>query len=179
MTIQEVLSMKEKLPVVDLHARFVRAHEKKTGTSDYGEWSIQNFEIEDDTGTITVMAHNRPEDFSQLGWEGKEILISAVKTKNGWNGAFTINDTYNNTTIRKIKLNKFGVCQLATTNQEHPTQEPPKPQKLDISQAAEIMEFCHRLAQSLYPDAPDAAATVGNTLFIAIANGRVSTRENQ
>lgn len=180
MTVKEVLAMKEKLPVVDLHVRFIRAYEKKTGTGEYGDWSIQNFDVADDTGTITVAAFNRPEDFAQLGWEEKPILISAVKTSKGWTGASTFDDTYNNTTTRKIRLTKLGICtidQHPAVSDQRPADSEKKPTKLSIDRAAEIIQFCHRLAQTLYPDAPDAAATVGNTLFIAIANGKISTEE--
>lgn len=171
MTIAEVKQLSEKMPVTDLHARFVKAYEKRAGESEHGKWSLQNFEIEDDTGRIIVVASNRPEDFTEFDWEGKEIMISAVKGKNGWVGALTFDDTYQGKAVRKIKLTKSGICRLAH-NGSAPTNTALRTITLTLDTIAEVMEFCHNIGKSIYED-PQAAAAVGNTLFIAIANGKV------
>jgi len=115
-TIQDVHELPDAMPVLDLTATVTHITERKSGTSNYGPWSIQFLILEDDTGKISVMAKDRPEDFAELDWIGKQVVISAHKSdKHGWQGALAHDNDYKdkNNPERVIKLTKTGQLELA------------------------------------------------------------------
>lgn len=115
-TIQDVHEMPDAMPVLDLTATVTQIAERKSGTSNYGPWSIQFLTLEDDTGKISVMAKDRPEDFTEFDWIGKQVVITAHKSdKHGWQGALAHDNDYKdkNHPERVIKLTKTGQIELA------------------------------------------------------------------
>lgn len=115
-TIQDVHEMPDAMPVLDLTATVTQVAERISGTSSFGPWSIQFLIVEDDTGKISVMAKDRPEDFAEFDWIGKQVVITAHKSdKHGWQGALAHDNDYKdkNNPERVIKLTKTGQIELA------------------------------------------------------------------
>lgn len=128
-TIQDIHKLPEAMPVLDLTATVTHIAERKSGTSKYGSWSIQFVTLEDDTGKISVMAKDRPEDFAEFDWIGKRVIIAAHKSdKHGWQGALAHDNDYKakQNPERVIKLTKTGRIELAAGELPDPTaSEPP------------------------------------------------------
>lgn len=194
MTIAEVKKLKHNMPITDLRVRFVQAYERRSGAGEYGEWSFQNFKVEDETGSIIVLAKDRPEDFSKFDWAGKEIVISATEGKHGWTGAIAYDEEYQGKTQRKVKLTKSGVCKLAEEQTELEGEESPflddgAPQtgSTERNQAgaglAQTMptlyaiSVAHLIGKRIYPESPSIAAAVGNTLLIAWSQKRIKDED--
>ncbi len=115
-TIQEIHELPDAMPVLDLAATVAHIAERKSGTSKYGSWSIQFLTLEDGTGRISVMAKDRPEDFAELDWIGKRVVVSAYKSdKHGWQGALAHDNDYKDKAHpeRVIKLTRTGRIELA------------------------------------------------------------------
>lgn len=173
MTIAEAQKLADRTVIPELRVKLVQAYEKRSGTSENGPWSLQNLKVQDATGTIIVIATNRPEDFSKLGWEGKEIILASGKKRGQAVGLITYDDHYGDTVTRKIKLTPAGEIKLA---EPEPSTTASAEQvlgngKITLEQAGRLMEFCQRIGQGLYPNDAQAAAAVGNTLFIAATRG--------
>lgn len=172
MTIAEVKRLKPNMPIVDLRARFVRAFERKDGEGEYGPWSLQTFEVEDDTGTIYVLAKDRPEDFRELGWNDKEIVISSVEGKNGWTGAVALDDEFSGEVRRKVKLTKSGICKLAPQEEERLDRPPERAPKPALSDLIALVEAIYPRLKRIEEDG-QARAAILNTILIALTTGRV------
>jgi len=115
-TIQEIYELPDAMPVLDLTATVTHVAERKSGTSKYGSWSIQFLTLADDTGQISVMAKDRPEDFAELDWIGKPVIIAAHKSaKHGWQGALAHDNDYKAKAHpeRVVKLTRTGRIGLA------------------------------------------------------------------
>lgn len=125
-TIQHVHAMADAMPVLGLTATVTHVAERKSGKSKFGSWSIQFLTLEDDTGTISVMAKDRPEDFSEFGWIGRRVVILAHKSdKHGWQGALAHDNDYKDkhNPERVIKLTKTGQIELAEGELAGPASE--------------------------------------------------------
>lgn len=67
---------------LSVSGKIVRVYDKKSGTSDKGNWSFQNLTIQDETGEATICLKNRKEEVSKDS-VGKSISVSSNKTSNG------------------------------------------------------------------------------------------------
>ena len=127
-TIQDVHQMPDAMPVLHLTATITDIAERKSGESKFGPWSIQFLTLEDTTGKISVMAKDRPEDFSAFDWIGKQVVIAAHKSdKHGWQGALAFDNDYKDkhNPERVIKLTKTGQIELAEGELAEPAVEAP------------------------------------------------------
>lgn len=177
MTIAEVKKLADRAVIPELCVKFVQAYEKRSGTSENGPWTLQNIKVQDDTGSMIVIATNRSEDFAKLGWEGKQIVLSSGRKRGQVVGLFAYDDHYGDTVTRKAKLTPAGEIRLAEADAAHIAGEHTglSPQeRLTLEKAGALMEFCQRIGQGIYPNDAQAAAAVGNTLFIAATRGALN-----
>lgn len=79
MTIKELKDLREKLTVVDgieLGGKVTQIYQRYTGTGEFGDYSLQNIIINDDTDSIMVNLRNCPEANKDL--IGKAIHFKSV-----------------------------------------------------------------------------------------------------
>lgn len=179
MTIAEVKALANHSPISSLRVRLVQVFKKKTGQGDGAKkWSFQNMKVEDATGSIIVVAKDCSPDFAQLSWEGQDIIISSGQGANGSSGAVTHDEHYDGEVRRRIRLTEAGSIKLADESiksaDESISRLPAVSQQssgLSVSRAVKAMRYFQEVGQQIYPDSPDVAAAVGNTLFIALSRG--------
>jgi len=108
MKIYDVTNLQDGMPVTDLKVRVVGVYDRKTGSGEYGEWSIQNMKVQDESGDIVVTCKNVP-DLSHL--KEKKIILSATKSdKHGWVGLVAYDNEYKGNIQRNIKMT--GACSV-------------------------------------------------------------------
>jgi hypothetical protein len=76
---------------------------RKTGTSEHGEWSLQNGEMSDDTGIIKFTLSGAKEPMPE-SWKGKTVTMMSCQTKHGLQGVKVEQKEYNGTTHVGLKL---------------------------------------------------------------------------
>lgn len=181
MTIRDVLEVKAGTPVVDLKAHFVRAFERKTGVKDGKSWSLQNLQIQDDShpDLLMVTVSNRAEDFSELGWEGRDIVLSATRNDGGaWRGLVAYDDEFKGQKQRKLRLSASGICRLADEAPAVASENRPP-----NGRRAHTFEEIFSLIVRVYPELiklesdGQARAAIMNTLLIAITQGRIELED--
>jgi hypothetical protein len=118
-TINEVIGMPDKflIPAVQGTIKFVYPRETKQG--NYGEYTSQNFVLEDESGDIRVTAMDHP-DLTTL--KGKRVTLAAGKDGKGqWSGLKKsgYQSTKTGEFIHQIQLGKIGKILDEVTEAAH------------------------------------------------------------
>lgn len=103
-TVAEIQALQHKGIIFHTELSAISVYERKSGTNQRGEWSIQNVKCVDAQGAeIKVAFHGHDEvPFKAGQW----FTLSAYHGQNGWSGLYAEDDTYQGTTTRIIKATK-------------------------------------------------------------------------
>ncbi len=157
-----------------LFALVTKVQPRKTGTSNYGDWSMQGITLKDNSGEIHATVWGKP-DLSVL--LNTEIQLSAVNTEGkGWQGCQIEDRQWNDKasgtlkTARQIKasgtflLEKVNRASQSAQNDAMPPANPsemapaqPQPaytlsKPPDWNVYTAVVRSAHSLAQQLEPD---------------------------
>lgn len=114
-TVQEALASEIDEPVLAIRGTLTKLFNPMTGEGQYGEWSLQNGELKDATGSIKVVFDGReqvPGDY-----RGKVIELRCTKSqKGGWTGVKRIVDKKDKKTP-KLSISSKG--EVILFNEEH------------------------------------------------------------
>ena len=94
--------------IPSIRGTIVDVYERKTGSNDKGEWSIQNATISGDGVKVDLKVHNR-DDIKPF--KGKVVLISCKDGSKGLTGVYALHDTYGGKTTKKVKLTATAVIE--------------------------------------------------------------------
>jgi len=115
------------LPLIEATLKVI--YERKSGTSQRGDWSIQNGVLTDGTNEVPIQLKDRDEMPQSM--KGKVLRFEASNTQHGLNGVKVFDDTYNGTTTRKLKITPSANVTVADGFAD-PTPQPehePEPQQ--------------------------------------------------
>lgn len=112
--IQEMVGM--VIPRVEV--RITKVYERKTGKGQYGEWSLQNGEVEDSTGRMKVLFKQLP---SQAHLQGKTMIFKSMEGKHGLKGVEVKKNEYNGKTTLELHVSNAA---LIVGNGEETITEP-------------------------------------------------------
>ena len=149
-----------------------RIFDRKSGTHEHGEWSIQNGELVDDAGdAIKIQFKDRPEVPESM--KGSYIAIASNTTDKGTHGVKVYDDEYPQGTVtRKLRVTRSASCAAVAnpsdppqTMHDEPFQEPvvdPEPEYYpDMHEAPEPVSEPVK-SQEIHT-APDGVAVTGIT----------------
>lgn len=172
MNISELKTAANQIPLVSpgLFALVVKVQPRKTGTGQYGDWSLQGLSLKDNSGEISAVIWGRP-DLSALA--GKEIHLSALNNGSGWTGCIVEDRTYkaqdgSMKSARQIKASgTFLLEECQPTAQPVGPGQPGYPQEQaaatpangathvslpDWGQYCAVMRSAHHMAMEMEPD---------------------------
>lgn len=84
-----------------VEGEITRVFDRKFGTKNDKEWSIQNLMLKDDSGEIRVGAWNH-DDLSSLS--GKKVSITAHKSEKGFSGVYCELNDYKGKQTKQLRL---------------------------------------------------------------------------
>lgn len=122
-TTSQIPTMMDGQVINGIRGTLTRIYERKAGTNSTGDWSIQNGEVTDDTGSIPITIHGKPE--IAQGMKGRQVTFMSVQTQNGVHGVKVFDDTYKGKTTRKLKIT--GSCDIQAKDfaqAQQPAQQP-------------------------------------------------------
>lgn len=130
--LQEVLKLDPGEVVPCVKARIKTIHDRKTGTGQYGAWSVQNIQLTDVSGvTIKAGVWNRPAIPSD--WRGKIVVISSNEGKKGLAGVKVKEEEYRGQKNKSLEVADSALFEVAGMPEDAPpsaaaTQTPPPAQ---------------------------------------------------
>lgn len=84
-----------------IEAKVLKVYDRKTGVGQYGEWSLQNAEIQDSTGKMKVV-------FSQVGsqssLEGRTVVFKSMASKHVLKGVQAQENDYKGNVTVELKV---------------------------------------------------------------------------
>ena len=87
----------------NVKVKILGIYDRKTGKGEYGDWSLQNLLVQDETDKLYLVLCNRPE--MPQDYKGKEILIkSTLNSKNKLVGVKTVEEEYKGNKTIKLKV---------------------------------------------------------------------------
>ncbi|MEM4247636.1 MAG: hypothetical protein QXH80_00010 [Candidatus Nanoarchaeia archaeon] len=87
-----------------------KLYERKSGTNNVGEWSIQNGELSDSTGILRVMFNGRDEIPEE--YVGKEIILSSTMSKHGMYGVKVEEEEYKGKKYVQVRVSQAAAISL-------------------------------------------------------------------
>lgn len=99
--LNELSQLEDGELVMRVEGEITRVFDRKSGTKNDKEWSIQNFMLKDDSGEVRVAAWNH-DDLSSLG--GKKVSITAHKSDKGFSGVYCELNEYKGKTTKQLRL---------------------------------------------------------------------------
>lgn len=108
---------------------------RKSGTkaADNTPWSIQNGELTDNTGAVIPVMFKDCGEISK-DWQNHTVALLGKHGDKGLSGLYVFDDTYNDSTVRKLKLTPTGTLMSAQeffqiNGQAQPTPGQPGPKQ--------------------------------------------------
>lgn len=157
-----------------LFALVAKVGDRKTGTGNYGDWSMQSLTLRDNSGELNAIIWGRPD---LAPFAGKEVHLSALNTEGkGWSGCMVEDRSYQDKqgvtkTVRQIKAS--GVFLLEEAKQASPVSPNPSepapnaPEltnkrvgQVDWTEYSAVAKSAHILAMGLEPDTSTEAGQV-------------------
>ena len=181
MNVNEVKNKADREMIIEpgLTARCTEVGDKKTGSGQYGAWSVQSLTLEDASGKIRVSAW----DYDDLKTMQRQMVtVHAHKGDNGHTGCQVEEREYQGKKFKQLKM-KGGDIKVPTSEMTDPSHENGQGaiQWWDYIQA---MRGAHAIATELEPDTKNedtgaalirsnARASLVNTMMIAFSQGKV------
>lgn len=125
MKIKEIMVLQDKMPVLDLEATIEKVYPQKSGTGEYGDWSIQGVTLTDGQDSIHANLKSCP-DVSNMA--GNRVLISCVESKQ-WGLTGAKMGTYNNK--RQLEITKSAVFKTTGNSPTTRTNAPETPKTVE------------------------------------------------
>lgn len=151
-----------------LFAYVKKVMDRKTGTSQHGDWSMQTLTLTDITGTINATCWGKAD---LKAFEGNKIHLSALQSDRGWQGCMVEDRKYTDKngqakTARQIKASGNYLLELydpantpakATPNPPEQADKAPQSPVAPLGppswdQYATLVRYAHTLAMELEPD---------------------------
>jgi hypothetical protein len=152
-TIAEVMQMSHKVAFEGIKARVVQVGKQFKGTSTAGkDWTKQDLDLEDSTGTITARVWNH--DALPHTFKGQEVTILAHSSDRGVTGVYAFDGEYQGKVTRHIKVTDTGEIALigASAPSSHPQQQSrAQPQTHAASPASSAAAPRHQPQQAQKP----------------------------
>lgn len=101
-----------------IQAKLTKVYERKTGKGQYGEWSLQNGEIQDDSGVMKILFKQLP---SQEHLQGKTMIFKSMEGKHGLKGVECKKNEYKGKTTLELHVSNAA---LIVGNGEETITEP-------------------------------------------------------
>lgn len=99
--LNEISQLEDGELVMRVEGEITRVFDRKSGTKNDKEWSIQNLILKDDSGEIRVGAWNH-DDLSSLS--GKKVSITAHKSDKGFSGVYCELNDYKGKQSKQLRL---------------------------------------------------------------------------
>lgn len=115
---------------LSISGKVIRVFDKKSGTSDKGDWSFQGFVVQDETGEMNVVLKNRPEEFKKED-VGKSIAITSTKTSKGIFGVKVEEESYTDSQQKPHKAIKVIITPSASVKWEYATEKKPESEHIE------------------------------------------------
>lgn len=112
LTIAQCKELEKGEPIPSFRGRITKVYEQKSGTGNYGPWTMQNMIVEDSTGHVQV-TWGGPDDLSDLEGEIR-LFESSQSDKHGLTGIKWDVRTSNGKTYSGIKLTES--CKIKPVN---------------------------------------------------------------
>lgn len=129
--IKDIQQLGDGETVPSVKGRLVVVYDRKTGTNAKGDWSLQNAELQDDTGKIKVQFSGREAMPPNL--KNQWVCIQCNDGGKGLTGIKASDDTYRNQTTRILRVTPSAHIELvdgqptAAAPAPTPRQEAPQP----------------------------------------------------
>lgn len=78
-----------------------KVYDRKTGEGKFGPWSLQNGELQDETGVVSIVFSGLPDMTDK---RGQEITFRSNQSKKGLTGIVMEENTYNGVTKPQLKV---------------------------------------------------------------------------
>ena len=151
-----------------LFAYVKKVMDRKTGTGQYGDWSMQTLTLSDSTGTINATCWGKSD---LKAFEGQKVHLSALQSDRGWQGCMVEDRKYTDKagqakTARQIKASGNYLLELHNGDakpvevSQNPPQQADKAPQSPVAplgppswdQYATLVRYAHTLALELEPD---------------------------
>lgn len=119
LSIAEIQSMEHGEIVPSFSGLVSKVYEQKRGTSEHGDWQLQNFIVTYGESEITV-THGDEDDYSSM--EGKRYTFESTETKHGLQGIKRDIRTVNGKRYEGVKLT--GSCKIKLLSGEQSDEAP-------------------------------------------------------
>jgi len=168
-------------PVVGLVGDVTKVSDVRKGEGDWGPYTVQTFELVDDSGCILVNVWNRD---NIINLQGKTVRISAVGGDKGLGGASIVHREYQGNKHIEIKLTPTGALEIVdapTTSAHAPSaggsQVPGGvsqsfPERIPWAVAIRAASLAAEIAAR--HTAPELQAAFFGSLFIAVVKGQIA-----
>jgi hypothetical protein len=120
---------------LELTATIVRVYPIAKGTSKYGEWTLQNIILKDETGSIKCLLKNRKECSTKL--VGKTIKLASAMTDKGKKiGVRVVENTYKDKTSLELAVTGNAVISIVG---EETKESPPEVEQEPMPAAPQVI----------------------------------------
>lgn len=130
-------------PIPRIIGTLTKVYDRKTGEGKFGPWSLQNGEIQDETGVVSIVFSGLPDMTDK---RGQEITFRSNQSKKGLTGIVMEENTYNGVTKPQLKVSASALIldgeEIEKTHGG--TVEKVEPSSRLPAQITEQMEACRK-----------------------------------